>query len=143
MIVDYAHTPAALRGALAAVRAHYRGAVWLVFGCGGDRDRGKRPLMGEAAAELADRVVLTDDNPRREDPDRIIDDIRQGAPGRDWPVLRDRAGAIRHAVERAGPGDVVLVAGKGHETVQQIGDRRLPFSDREAVAQALGEEEGA
>ncbi|ABI57540.1 UDP-N-acetylmuramoyl-L-alanyl-D-glutamate--2,6-diaminopimelate ligase [Alkalilimnicola ehrlichii MLHE-1] len=143
VIVDYAHTPAALRGALAAVRAHYRGAVWLVFGCGGDRDRGKRPLMGEAAAELADRVVLTDDNPRREDPDRIIDDIRQGAPGRDWPVLRDRAGAIRHAVERAGPEDVVLVAGKGHETVQQIGDRCLPFSDREAVVQALGEEEGA
>lgn len=143
VIVDYAHTPAALRGALEAVRAHYRGAVWLVFGCGGDRDRGKRPLMGAAAVEGADRVVLTDDNPRQEDPQRIIDDIRDGAPGQDWPVLRDRAGAIRHAVEQAGPEDVVLVAGKGHETAQQIGGRTLPFSDRDAVAAALDEKEGA
>ena len=140
VIVDYAHTPAALRGALEAVRAHFPGAVWLVFGCGGDRDRGKRPLMGEAAAELADHVVLTDDNPRLEDPAQIIADIRQGGVGRGWKVQRDREQAIRHAIGRAAEGDVVLVAGKGHETVQQVAGRTLPFSDRVAVRLAMDEE---
>jgi UDP-N-acetylmuramoyl-L-alanyl-D-glutamate--2,6-diaminopimelate ligase len=109
-----------------------------VFGAGGDRDRGKRPLMGAAAERLADRLVLTNDNPRGEAPDAILQEILAGMahPG-DARVIADRAEAIRHAVAQARPGDLVLVAGKGHEDYQQIGDRRLPFSDRAQVLAAL------
>jgi UDP-N-acetylmuramoyl-L-alanyl-D-glutamate--2,6-diaminopimelate ligase len=111
-----------------------------VFGAGGDRDRGKRPLMGAAAERNADQLVLTDDNPRNEDPQRITDDICNGLrdPGRAY-IEHDRAHAIAHALRSAGAGDIVLIAGKGHETVQQIGNRTLPFSDRERV-QALARE---
>jgi UDP-N-acetylmuramoyl-L-alanyl-D-glutamate--2,6-diaminopimelate ligase len=138
-VVDYAHTPDALAKALAALRAHARGRVLVVFGCGGDRDPGKRPLMGETAERLADRVIVTDDNPRGEDPDRIVAMILAGMrdPAR-ARVLRDRAGAIASALGEARPDDVVLVAGKGHEAYQQVGHRRLPFSDRACVLRHAG-----
>ncbi|ROR29679.1 UDP-N-acetylmuramoyl-L-alanyl-D-glutamate--2,6-diaminopimelate ligase [Inmirania thermothiophila] len=138
VLVDYAHTPDALAQALEAARAHARGRLWCVFGCGGERDRGKRPLMGAAAERLADVVVLTDDNPRGEDGDAIIAEILAGMRRPQAArIERDRGRAIRLAVAEAGAGDVVLVAGKGHETTQEVGGRRLPWSDREAVRAAL------
>ncbi|MEZ5542500.1 MAG: UDP-N-acetylmuramoyl-L-alanyl-D-glutamate--2,6-diaminopimelate ligase [Pseudomonadota bacterium] len=134
VVVDYAHTPAALRAVLQSLRAHCQGALWCVFGAGGDRDRGKRPEMGAIAERNADHLVLTDDNPRTEDPRQIVEDICAGIrqPGR-VHVEHDRAQAITWAMRAAGPGDIVLIAGKGHETVQQVGRRTLPFSDRERV----------
>jgi len=137
VIVDYAHTPDALDKALQAVREHARGAVWCVFGCGGDRDRGKRPLMGLVAERLADHVVITDDNPRHERPGDIAADILAGMQ-QPVAVIHDRATAIAHAVSRAGPGDVVLVAGKGHESTQQVGDAVRAFSDRDFVRGLVG-----
>lgn len=138
-IVDYAHTPDALEQALRTLRAHCRGRLVCVFGCGGERDRAKRPLMGEIAARLADRVVVTDDNPRGEDPRAIVGEILAGMPaGGAVETISDRAAAIAAAIGGAGEGDIVLVAGKGHEDYQQVGDRRLPFSDRAAVAGILG-----
>jgi len=133
-VVDYAHTPDALGKALSALRAHARGRVTVVFGCGGERDPGKRALMGEAAERLADQVVVTDDNPRGEDADRIVAMILSGLrdPAR-ARVLRDRAQAIGAALDEARAGDVVLIAGKGHENYQQVGNERRPFSDRECV----------
>jgi UDP-N-acetylmuramoyl-L-alanyl-D-glutamate--2,6-diaminopimelate ligase len=110
----------------------------VVFGCGGDRDKGKRPQMGQAAEALADRVVLTDDNPRSEDGDAIIRDILDGCGRRDAVVLRDRRQAIAWALEGLGDGDVLLVAGKGHEDTQDIGGVKQPFSDREVVRELLG-----
>lgn len=139
VVVDYAHTPDALDKVLQALREHCTGALWCVFGCGGDRDRAKRPLMGQLAESLADRVVLTDDNPRSENPWDIIEDIQRGMKEPDAVyVMRERAAAIAHAVRLAAPEDMVLVAGKGHETEQLIAGRVLPFSDRAAVAQLLG-----
>ncbi|MGB5132738.1 MAG: UDP-N-acetylmuramoyl-L-alanyl-D-glutamate--2,6-diaminopimelate ligase [Steroidobacteraceae bacterium] len=137
-IVDYAHTPDALAKALKALRAHAGGRVLVVFGCGGDRDTGKRALMGAAAERLADRVIVTDDNPRGEDPDRIVGMILSGlrSPSRVL-VERDRALAIRAALAEAGPRDVVLVAGKGHEDYQLVGAERRHWSDREFL-QAQG-----
>jgi len=131
-IVDYAHTPDALAKVLRALRAHAGGRVLVVFGCGGDRDTGKRALMGEAAERLADRVILTDDNPRSEDPDRIVAMILSGlrSPSRAL-VERDRARAIGAALAEAGPGDVVLIAGKGHEVYQLVGAERRHWSDRD------------
>ena len=139
VVVDYAHTPDALEKVLQALRAHCHGDLWCVFGCGGDRDRAKRPLMGQLAESLADRVVLTDDNPRSENPWDIIEDIQRGMKEPDAAyVMRDRGAAIAHAVGQAQAGDVVLVAGKGHETEQIVADRVLPFSDRAEVARLLG-----
>lgn len=139
LVVDYAHTPQALEHVLAALRAHCTGALWCVFGAGGERDRGKRPLMGAVAERLADFIVVTDDNPRHEDATQIVVDILAGMADPDAVyVERDRAKAIGLAIERARPGDVVLVAGKGHEDYQQVGDRRLPFNDREQVLAYLG-----
>jgi UDP-N-acetylmuramoyl-L-alanyl-D-glutamate--2,6-diaminopimelate ligase len=133
-VVDYAHTAGALESVLQSLRYHCRGELWCVFGAGGDRDRGKRPLMAAAAEKLADHVVLTDDNPRSEDPERIIEDICTGFENPDAVrVLHDRAAAISGALRQAGPNDIVLIAGKGHETVQIVGDKTLPFSDRERV----------
>jgi len=139
LVVDYAHTPDALMKALAALRAHAKGRLVCVFGCGGDRDRGKRPRMGAIAADHADRIILTNDNPRTEDPEQIIAEIRAGMQGTTpVEVIIDRAAAIRTATENCGPGDVVLIAGKGHETVQIIGTERLPYSDREVAAGLAG-----
>lgn len=134
--VDYAHTPAGLEAALESLRLHCNGNLWCVFGCGGDRDRGKRPMMGEVAARLADRIVVTSDNPRFEDPDRIIANILEGM-GRHDVAIPDRARAIRYAIDEARDNDVILVAGKGHENVQVIGDQRLPFSDVDVAAESL------
>lgn len=137
VLVDYAHTPDGLTVVLDAVRAAAGdGRVIVVFGCGGDRDRAKRPEMGEIAARLADVAVVTSDNPRSEDPLAIIDAIVEGVPPADRSrivIEPDRRAAIRTAIRTARPGDVVLIAGKGHETTQTIGDRVLPFDDR-AVA---------
>ncbi|HYL02328.1 MAG TPA: UDP-N-acetylmuramoyl-L-alanyl-D-glutamate--2,6-diaminopimelate ligase [Steroidobacteraceae bacterium] len=137
-IVDYAHSPDALEKALRAARLHCRGALRVVFGCGGDRDAGKRPLMGRIAAELADDLIITDDNPRSEDPARIVADIVAGI-GRRAPLVveHDRALAIRLALERSGPDDVVLIAGKGHEDYQLQGGVRRPFRDQVVVMDAL------
>jgi UDP-N-acetylmuramoyl-L-alanyl-D-glutamate--2,6-diaminopimelate ligase len=138
VVVDYAHTPDALQQALAALREHTRGRLWCVFGCGGDRDRGKRPLMGEIAERLADVVVLTDDNPRHEPPQNIINDILAGMCTTPT-VVRERRQAIRLALHDANSDDVVLVAGKGHEDYQQVGDLRHAYSDRVVVQELLGE----
>ncbi|WP_406854317.1 UDP-N-acetylmuramoyl-L-alanyl-D-glutamate--2,6-diaminopimelate ligase [Alsobacter sp. KACC 23698] len=136
-VVDYAHKPEALASTLAALRPYAPGRILCVFGCGGDRDRGKRPIMGAIAAEHADVVIVTDDNPRSEDPAVIRAEILAAAPGA--REIGDRGEAIRTAVAELRPGDVLLVAGKGHETGQIIGDRVLPFSDHDAVAAALAE----
>lgn len=139
VVVDYAHTPNALAQALAAVAEHAAGRVFCVFGCGGDRDSGKRALMGEAAARGADVLWLTDDNPRHEVPAAIVADIRAGiADDVDVTVRHDRAEAIGGALAAARDGDVVLIAGKGHETSQQIGDTRRAFDDRVVARRALG-----
>lgn len=136
VVVDYAHTPDALEKILAALREHTRGKLWCVFGCGGDRDRGKRPVMGQIAERLADVVLLTDDNPRHESGVAIITDILGGI--RSSPqVIRDRRAAIAAAISGAGEGDIVLIAGKGHEDYQQVGDERRPYSDRDSVRELL------
>jgi len=141
VVVDYAHTPQALAQVLQAVRAHCKATMWCVFGCGGDRDRGKRPLMGNAAALYADRVIVTDDNPRNEDPAAIVREIQAGFPaGFDAPVIHDRARAIETAVRQAGADDVVVVAGKGHEEYQQYGQEKRVFSDRAFVAALVGQQ---
>jgi UDP-N-acetylmuramoyl-L-alanyl-D-glutamate--2,6-diaminopimelate ligase len=135
-VVDYAHTPDALAKALAVLRRHCTGRLTVVFGCGGDRDRGKRPEMAAVAVRHADAIVLTDDNPRSEDGDAIIADIRAGLGGATAEVIRDRRAAIAHALRGARAGDVVLVAGKGHEQYQIVGSETRPFSDRQVVQQA-------
>lgn len=139
VIVDYAHKPGALESALGAAReAAAGGRVTVVFGAGGERDASKRPEMGEVATRLADRVLLTSDNPRGEDPLAIIDAVRRGMANTDGlTVEADRAVAIRIALEEARPGDVVVIAGKGHEAVQVTGDHRAPFDDREVARAAL------
>ncbi len=138
VVVDYAHTPDALERVVADLRVRTQGELWCVFGCGGERDPGKRPDMGSAASR-ADHVVITDDNPRRENPRAIVADIMRGIPaGRDVVIEHDRRAAIATAVARARPGDVVLVAGKGHESVQIVGQHAEPFDDRAVVAELLG-----
>lgn len=139
VLVDYAHTPDALERALLACRALGPSAVWCVFGCGGDRDRTKRPLMGEIAARLADVTVITNDNPRTEQPEAIAADIQSGIAGVTPHVLLDRARAIAFAVGSAAPGDLVLIAGKGHEDYQIFGKNKLHFDDREVAQAALQE----
>ena len=134
-LVDYAHKPEALEQVLTALRPFASGRLVVVFGCGGDRDRGKRPVMGAIAARLADAVIVTDDNPRSEEPAAIRRAILDAAPGAE--EIGDREEAIRTAVDRLGPGDVLVVAGKGHETGQIVGDRVLPFSDHEVLRAAI------
>ena len=136
VVVDYAHTPDALERALDAGREHARGRVLLVFGCGGDRDRAKRPIMGRIAAAKSDRAWVTNDNPRSEDPEAIALEIVAGA-GAPLEVELDRRAAIGAAIAAARPGDLVLIAGKGHEATQTIGDRVLPFDDREVAREIL------
>ncbi len=137
VIVDYAHTPDALENALRSLRETTHASLAVVFGCGGDRDRGKRPQMGAIAAALADRVYVTSDNPRSEDPLLIIDDIVSGIEGTNYEVETDRRRAIERAIAEARSGDVVLVAGKGHETYQIIGEQILPFDDAAVACEAL------
>jgi UDP-N-acetylmuramoyl-L-alanyl-D-glutamate--2,6-diaminopimelate ligase len=151
VFVDYAHTPDGLDRILATLQELAPSRIVTLFGCGGNRDRGKRPEMGRIAARRSDVVVVTSDNPRNEDPQDILRDIVPGleaegwteaapdeAPGRKrFVVIEDRKAAIRRALELAQPGDAVAIAGKGHEDVQIIGNRRLPFDDRQAVRDAL------
>jgi UDP-N-acetylmuramoyl-L-alanyl-D-glutamate--2,6-diaminopimelate ligase len=154
VVVDYAHTDDALKNLLETARPLATGQVITVFGCGGDRDRTKRPLMGAVAGRLSDFVVLTSDNPRSEDPDRIIDEIKRGlAPtpepggpkraGTPFIVEKDRRVAIDRAIRGAKPGDLVLIAGKGHEAYQVIGDRTLPFDDVEVARAVLAQRRAA
>ncbi|RMF19304.1 MAG: UDP-N-acetylmuramoyl-L-alanyl-D-glutamate--2,6-diaminopimelate ligase [Gammaproteobacteria bacterium] len=138
VVIDYAHTPDALEQALSALRGHCNGRLWVVFGCGGERDRGKRPAMGRVAEEQADRVVLTDDNPRGESPQAILRDILGGMerPHR-ATCIQPREMAVRYCVERASPDDLILLAGKGHETYQEVAGQRFAFSDLDVARQAL------
>ncbi|GAL06466.1 UDP-N-acetylmuramoylalanyl-D-glutamate-2,6-diaminopimelate ligase [Photobacterium aphoticum] len=137
LVVDYAHTPDALEKALQALRVHCGGELWCIFGCGGDRDSGKRPMMAQAAEQLADRVILTDDNPRSEDPTAIMADMLAGLSAPETAaVVHDRAQACEWAFTHAGADDIILVAGKGHEDYQILADRTIHYSDRE-TAQAL------
>lgn len=137
-LVDYAHTPDGLRSALKGLRDHFSGNIWCVFGCGGNRDKGKRPIMGEIAEAFADKVIIADDNPRNEEGDKIVEHIQSGMKSPEQTVvLRDREKAIAYAIGNAEPGDVVLVAGKGHETYQDVGGSRLIFSDANQVRLAL------
>ena len=139
LLVDYAHTPDSLENVLRAARGITRGRLHVVFGAGGDRDRGKRPLMGEVAARLADRVIVTSDNPRSEDPDSIVDQVMEGtSEGPDVEREPDRRSAIARAIDTAQPGDVVVVAGKGHEQGQEFeGGRKEPFDDIAVAREAL------
>ena len=144
VVVDYAHTDDALRNLLETARPLARGRLITVFGCGGDRDRTKRPLMGAVAGRLSDLIVVTSDNPRTEDPNRIIDEIRRGftADTRKDSEQRlltivDRRDAIEQAIRAARPGDLVLIAGKGHEKYQEVGERVLLFDDVVVARQAL------
>ncbi|MEL6248028.1 MAG: UDP-N-acetylmuramoyl-L-alanyl-D-glutamate--2,6-diaminopimelate ligase, partial [Cyanobacteria bacterium J06627_15] len=139
VLVDYSHTPDSLENALKATRPFVSGQLICVFGCGGDRDRTKRPQMGRIAYELADRVVVTSDNPRTEDPQRILDDVVAGIDAKLGPdeVVCDRAAAIESAIAMAQPGDGILIAGKGHEDYQIIGTEKIHFDDREQASAAL------
>ena len=137
VFVDYAHKPDALEKALAALRPFVRGRLVLVFGCGGDRDAGKRPIMGDIAARRADVAIVTDDNPRSENPAAIRAEILAGAPSA--LEIGDRAKAIRAGIAMLADGDALLIAGKGHESGQIVGDTTLPFSDADEARAALAE----
>ncbi|MDR7122649.1 UDP-N-acetylmuramoyl-L-alanyl-D-glutamate--2,6-diaminopimelate ligase [Rheinheimera soli] len=138
-VVDYAHTPDALEQTLIAVRNHCQGQLWVVFGCGGDRDKGKRPLMGAIAERLADQLIITADNPRTEDVKAICLDIAAGCTAGQYQLITDRKTAIRSALEQAKAGDLVLIAGKGHEDYQIIGHEVLPYDERAFVRQLVTE----
>ena len=140
VFVDYAHTPGAVETALQALRPHVMGRLVAIVGAGGDRDRGKRPLMGQAAAEHADLVIVTDDNPRTEDPATIRAAVMEGAP--DAIEVADRAEAILRGVDALGPGDALLICGKGHETGQIVGETEYPFDDAEQACVAVSALDG-
>jgi UDP-N-acetylmuramoyl-L-alanyl-D-glutamate--2,6-diaminopimelate ligase len=135
IVVDYAHTPDALEKVLLSAKFHTTGKVWCVFGCGGDRDKGKRPLMGKAAEAGADAIVITTDNSRSEDPEAIANDIKVGLENRDLAIsIPDREQAIRHCLSHAGSDDIIIVAGKGHEDYQIIGNNKTNYNERAVVA---------
>jgi UDP-N-acetylmuramoyl-L-alanyl-D-glutamate--2,6-diaminopimelate ligase len=138
-VIDYAHTPDALERALAALRPRVMGELVVVFGAGGDRDRGKRPEMGRVAAEGADRVIVTSDNPRTEDPELIGDEIESGMGNAPRLRILDRRAAIRHALRHSAPEDLVLLAGKGHETYQIRGTEKVSFDERVVIREILAE----
>jgi len=139
VVIDYAHTPDALENALTSLKAICESKLICVFGCGGGRDKTKRKLMGALAERYADRIILTDDNPRDEPSDRIMKDILAGISGATTTTVeKSRANAIQLAINEAGKGDLVLVAGKGHETYQEIAGVRYPFSDRQQIRRLLG-----
>lgn len=137
VFVDYAHTPDALHKVLTSLKQHCPGQLWVAFGCGGNRDRGKRAQMGAAAVQCADRIVVTDDNPRDEDPELIVQDILSGCGTAKVQVIRDRKRAIEYVIETAANNDWIVIAGKGHEDYQEIQGRKIPFSDCAAVKDAL------
>ena len=139
VVIDYAHSPEALKQVISSLRSYAEGKIWCVFGCGGNRDREKRSLMGQCASKFADHVVITNDNPRNEDPEKIISDIMSGVQFSNVTLIPDRAEAIKHAVSHAKPRDVVLIAGKGCEKNQLSGDEVIPFCDKTAAEQALKE----
>lgn len=140
VIVDYAHTPDALRQVLTSLKEYLDGELWCIFGCGGDRDQGKRAQMGQISETLADRVIITDDNPRHEQPQDIVADILQGMSRPEFAVVEhDRRRAISHGINCAQPGDIVLISGKGHESYQQYGDNKNPFNDELEVQMVLAE----
>lgn len=139
VFVDYAHTPDALENVCRTLKELQPNRLITVFGCGGDRDKTKRPLMGKAASELSDACILTSDNPRSEEPEAILKDIEAGMSGARYKTVVDRAEAIRIAIHAAGKGDIVLIAGKGHETYQQFADRTIDFDDRREARRALAE----
>lgn len=142
VIVDYAHTPDALEKVLSTLREHCLGQLWCVFGCGGDRDRGKRPLMAAIAEKYSDQIVLTDDNPRTESSAIILAEIQKGFVKKaHYQVIPDRASAIKYAIQKAAPNDMILVAGKGHEDYQLVGKERLDFSDSKQVTAELHKKE--
>ena len=137
-IVDYAHTPDSLKNALETLKCHSEGEIWCVFGCGGNRDEGKRPIMGEIAELFADHIVITDDNPRNEPGDRIVSQILSGIQKHhNVSIIRNRAKAISHVIASASPADLILIACKGHETYQEISGRRVIFSDKAHAKSAL------
>jgi UDP-N-acetylmuramoyl-L-alanyl-D-glutamate--2,6-diaminopimelate ligase len=139
VIVDFAHTAKGIESACKAVREHFQGRLWCVFGCGGDRDQAKRPLMAKTVEQYADNIVVTSDNPRHEDPKKIIDEIVQGfGDNDDVKVVVDRKEAIAYAISHAGKNDVVLLAGKGHESSQIVGDTYIAFDDRRIARECLG-----
>lgn len=138
IVVDYAHTPDALEQVLKALKEYKSGQLWCIFGCGGNRDKGKRPVMGRLAEKYADKVILTDDNPRFEDPDEIIAGIEFGMKNKAM-VIRDRKQAITYAIDHCDSDDLILIAGKGHESIQEIKGRLLAFNDAEVVLELLGE----
>jgi UDP-N-acetylmuramoyl-L-alanyl-D-glutamate--2,6-diaminopimelate ligase len=135
--VDYAHTPDALKKVLEMLNRLKEGRLILVFGCGGDRDRAKRSVMGEIASHLADLTIITSDNPRSEEPVSIIEDIKKGFAGNSYKVIENRRDAIYEGVRMANENDVLLVAGKGHEDYQIIGSKVFHFSDREVIEESL------
>ena len=139
VVVDYAHTPDALEKALAALRVHCSGNLWAIFGCGGDRDKGKRPMMAETAEQFADKIIISDDNPRSEDPAEIVKDMLMGLKQPQTAyVEHDRYQAVKFALEQAGNNDIILLAGKGHEDYQVLKDETVHYSDRESALQLLG-----
>jgi UDP-N-acetylmuramoyl-L-alanyl-D-glutamate--2,6-diaminopimelate ligase len=142
IFIDYAHTPDALKKVLTSLKKHCRQALWIVFGCGGNRDKGKRPLMGACANRWADHVIVTDDNPRYENSLDIIEDILVGCHSAKVEVIRDRETAIKKAIANASANDCVVIAGKGHEDYQEIDGVQLPFSDRDVVIEALRMRDG-
>ncbi len=143
VIIDYAHTPDGISAALEAVRVHNEGRLFCVFGCGGDRDTGKRPLMAREAEKLADNIYVTSDNPRSEDPEKIISEIVAGFSGKKHRVFSDRKDAIQAAIDQAVEGDVVLIAGKGSENFQELQGRRIPFNDMDTTINVLEEKSQA
>ncbi|MFV2033463.1 MAG: glutamate ligase domain-containing protein, partial [Gammaproteobacteria bacterium] len=137
-VVDFAHTEQALRACLTTSREYTTGQLWCIFGCGGDRDQGKRHGMGSAVEQLADRVIITDDNPRTEDPGKIVEDILRGLRHPESAsVVHNRQAAIEYALSEAAAEDLVVIAGKGHEQEQIIGRERIPFSDRHVVQRIM------
>ena len=137
VFVDYAHTDDALKNVIMSLRQVFGGRMLVVFGCGGERDKGKRPKMGRVVSQLADFAIITNDNPRSEEPAEIIRDIKRGISGDSYSVIQDRKQAIREVLQIAQPGDVVLVAGKGHENYQILKNKTIPFDDCEAVKECL------
>ncbi|HID92472.1 MAG TPA: UDP-N-acetylmuramoyl-L-alanyl-D-glutamate--2,6-diaminopimelate ligase, partial [bacterium (Candidatus Stahlbacteria)] len=137
VIIDYAHTPDALKAALLSARKLTKDKLISIFGCGGERDRGKRPIMGKIATKLSDFVIITSDNPRGENPDKIIDEIIKGVVDKNYKVIPERSKAIEYGIRLAGKDDIVLVAGKGHEDYQEIEGNKIPFNDRKFVQEIL------